>query len=122
MQHTDLNRLIAWYDSLDMRTAFEKLKLALERAGMNQSDLARRLGVTRGTVSNWLKGKRTPSLGHLQQTARILNMSITEILGEEILFAETKPERDMIELLRNLSEEDQQQLIRMARLYAKDAA
>jgi len=75
--------------SQDMRGAFEKLKIALDRAGISQAELARQLGVTRGAVNNWIRGKGTPSLGHLQQTARILNMTMTEILGEEILFAET---------------------------------
>lgn len=101
-----------------MRNALDNLKAALDRSGMSQSELARRLGVTRSTVSNWISGKRTPQLGHLQEAARILNMTITEILGEEILFAETKTERDAIQLLREMSERDREQFLRLMRLAA----
>lgn len=108
--------------SQDMRGAFDKLKEALDKAGISQAELARRLGVTRGAVNNWVRGKGTPSLGHLQETARILNMTITEILGEEILFAETKDERDAIELLRAMTDSDRDHFLRLMRLSADQQA
>ena len=103
-----------------MRNALANLKAALDRAGMTQSELARQLGVERGAVSNWIRGKRTPQLGHLQEAARILNMSLAEILGEEVLFAETKAERDAIQLLREMSSQDREHFIRLMQLAATE--
>ena len=106
------------YASHVMRGDFSKIKDALQRAGMNQSELSRRVGVERATVSAWIRGVRTPSLGHLMKVVEVLNMSLSEILGEEVLLAETKTERTILELLRQLSPEDAAALQRMAQALA----
>lgn len=41
---------------LNMNTVAERLAYALAIRGMTQSELARRAGVTRGTISNVMKG------------------------------------------------------------------
>ena len=51
-----------------------KIKELLEKSNISQSELSRRLGITRGSVSNWVKGKSNPTLDKYQQ--------IIEILGE----------------------------------------
>jgi transcriptional regulator with XRE-family HTH domain len=43
------------------RTFGERLRSALERAGLRQIDLANRLDCTRGMVSQWATGHRTPT-------------------------------------------------------------
>jgi phage repressor protein C with HTH and peptisase S24 domain len=61
---------------LNMKTLAERLRAALEASGMNQSELARRVGVTRGAVSLWLTGQ-TGSLDgqNLVKVAIALNVS-----------------------------------------------
>jgi len=106
------------YNSHVMRADFSKLKAALAKAGMNQSELARRIGVERAAVSKWVTGRATPTLENLQKAAQVLGMSISEILGDEVLLAETKTERDILKALRSMSQEDREALERMAKLYA----
>lgn len=98
---------------------FDNLRIALRKRGMSQSELARRLEVTRTTVSNWCSGQRTPSLANMRAIARALDMSIAEILGQEIILAETKEERDVIEMLRELPPETRTHLISVLRSLAE---
>ena len=104
------------YNSHVMSADFSKLKDALARVGMTQAELARQIGVTRAAVSNWIQGRAAPSLGHLFEIARVLNMTTSEILGDEVLFAETKLERDTIEALREMTEAEREQILRMVKL------
>ncbi len=41
-----------------LKTNYEKAKMLLQEASCSQSAAARRLGVTRGTVTRWMKGTR----------------------------------------------------------------
>ena len=108
------------YTSHVMGSDFSKLKAALKRAGMTQSDLARDIGVTRGAVSMWIGNKATPSLGHLLAISKALNMTISEILGDDAVVAETRDERQLLQTLRDLDEAQRQQLVTMARFLAAE--
>ncbi len=49
------------------------IKIMLAARGMNQSDLADRLGVTRAQVSNWMTGRSGMTLERLDQIAELLH-------------------------------------------------
>ena len=118
MLNSQENTPLFLYASHIMRGDFSKLQAALNSVDMSQAELARRIGVTRAAVSNWIRGHAVPQLGHVLKIAEILDMSVSEILGDEIVFAETKTERELIETLRALSDADRQQLVRMAHFLA----
>ncbi|WP_063801356.1 XRE family transcriptional regulator [Burkholderia ubonensis] len=61
-----------------MKTLADRLRAALVEAKMNQSELARRVGVTRGAVSFWLNGDTTNLAGeNLLKVAFVLSVSPT---------------------------------------------
>ncbi|WP_318826107.1 XRE family transcriptional regulator [Burkholderia thailandensis] len=61
---------------LDMKTLADRLRAALQEAQMNQSELARRVGVTRGAVSFWLTSATTSLAGeNLLKVASALSVS-----------------------------------------------
>lgn len=63
----------------------EKLKQAREKNGMTQAMLAEQLYVTRQAVSRWECGARYPDLLTTRKIARILEVSIDELVsGEEL--------------------------------------
>ena len=63
----------------------EKLKQLREEKGMTQQTLAEKLYVTRQAVSRWECGARYPDLLTAKKIARILNVSVDEMLsGEEL--------------------------------------
>lgn len=56
---------------------------ARERQGMAQSELAERLKVTQGAISQWETGKAKPRADMLIKLAGILNCTVDELLKEE---------------------------------------
>ena len=54
----------------------DRLSLAREHAGMDQPQLARRLGVKLSTVQNWEADRAEPRANKLQMLAGLLNVSM----------------------------------------------
>ena len=70
----------------------KKVKQIREERGMTQQALAEKLYVTRQAVSRWERGARYPELLTAKKIAKILNVSLDELLsGEEL------KEKNMIE-------------------------
>ncbi len=59
------------------------LKLRKEK-GYSQEELAEKLGVTRQTISNWELGSTHPNPEQLKGLSKILNVSIDELLDNDI--------------------------------------
>lgn len=60
----------------------ETLKNVRERAGLEQKDLAERVGVTKSAISGWESGYRRPSATNL---ARLLTVDILQENERDIL-------------------------------------
>jgi len=58
-----------------------RIKLAREREGLSQEDVARRFKVHRAAVSQWENGKTHPSSGKLAELADVLSVSTEWLLG-----------------------------------------
>lgn len=54
----------------------EKLKLLRKKRGINQDVLAEYLGISRGAVSNYESGKRTPNIKDLSKIAKFYNVGL----------------------------------------------
>lgn len=63
-----------------------------------QAEIARMLGVSKPTVTNWIKGVNTPNIELLNQLCRILNISFSEMF-EESPNAYTQPPPDEQQLV-----------------------
>ena len=59
-----------------------RLLLLRKAAGLSQRELARRAGVSNGTISQIEKGKSDPSIGLLKQVLDGLQLSITDFFAE----------------------------------------
>lgn len=78
------------------------LQDALERSGKSQADLARALGVSRGTISRWFKGEGEPeTVERLKQLASELGTSLAALVGEDDAAANEK-ERLLLQAFRRL--------------------
>ena len=60
----------------------DNIKTVRKNRGFTQEDLATRLNVTRQTVSKWEKGYSVPDAELLSRMAEILEVPVTELLGE----------------------------------------
>ncbi len=59
----------------------ERIRALREQAGMTQSDLARRLSITRSSVNAWEMGISAPSTQYLIRLAEIFQVSTDYLLG-----------------------------------------
>lgn len=62
----------------------ENLKTLRKKKGLSQEELATRLHVVRQTVSKWEKNLSVPDADTLIRLAEILELSVSELLGEKI--------------------------------------
>ena len=67
-----------------MEKFHEKLKVLRKKEGLTQQEVADKIGINRGSYSNWEKGKREPSFENLIKLANILNTTTDYLLGRKI--------------------------------------
>ncbi|MBQ4345798.1 MAG: helix-turn-helix transcriptional regulator [Oscillospiraceae bacterium] len=58
-----------------------RLRHALHIRHMSQSELARRCGLEKSTVTQWVKGRNQTSIGTLYKVSCVLNVSIDWLIG-----------------------------------------
>jgi transcriptional regulator with XRE-family HTH domain len=85
-----------------------RIAIAREEAGLNQKELAERLGISQATLSNYEKGKRRVYLPQLQQIAEELGRALDYFL--QPIDPDTEPGKpdsspnEVTELLQIMSE------------------
>jgi transcriptional regulator with XRE-family HTH domain len=62
---------------------FENLIKNIKSSGMEQKQIAEKLGVSPAAVTNWMMKKNTPDIEMLFLICKLLNVSINEMLGQE---------------------------------------
>lgn len=60
---------------------YDKIKLLRENSGMSQSELARKLDVTRSSVNAWEMGLSTPTTHYVVEMAKLFHISTDYLLG-----------------------------------------
>lgn len=68
-----------------IKDAFSKrLKLAIENANINQSELAEKINVHRSTITHYLNGRYEPRRDRVDQFARVLSVSPAWLMGFDV--------------------------------------
>lgn len=62
----------------------EKLLKLRKKFGFSQQELADKLSVTRQTISNWECGQGAPTLDKATELAAIYQLSLNDLVGEEV--------------------------------------
>lgn len=65
-----------------MKNIGERIARKREEAGLNQSELGRRLGLTAQAVQKWESGKSTPRNSKLHDIAAILGTTVSYLVGD----------------------------------------
>lgn len=92
---------------------YDKIKNLRVNSGMNQVQLAKRLGVTKSAVNSWETGTNSPSLSYIIKLAQIFGVSTDYLLGVN--------ERLTVDIT-TLDEEQKQAVIFMIKLFERDNA
>jgi transcriptional regulator with XRE-family HTH domain len=79
--------------TIDTATLTVKIRHAMLQLDINQSELARRAGITRSALTQILSGNRTPSTPALLQIAGALGVSVDFLLGK----SETSQIEDLLQ-------------------------
>ena len=69
--------------------AVERLKEYRKGCNMTTVELAAKMGTTRGTITRWEKGQRSPNVESLKALARVFGVTIDEL----VVGAEEAPEK-----------------------------
>lgn len=56
---------------------------ARKKAGLNQVDAAKALGVTQGAISMWENGRTKPRSAQIVEIAKLYGVTVDELLREE---------------------------------------
>lgn len=97
-------------DTIDPRLQklAEKIRALIGNSAYNQAEIARMVGVTKGTVSKWVTGDRTPTMKNLIDLADALEVDIKELWEGPEAMPSTPEQRMMMDLMKGMSLEQQQ--------------
>ncbi len=84
----------------------EIIQIRRKAMGMNQAELAQKIGVSRNTVAGWETGHSRPDLDTLPTLCGALRISLARFFGRES--KKTEEERRMLELYSSLEEGDRE--------------
>ncbi len=66
------------------KNLIKKIKMAMLKKDINQSDLADKLGITKSVVSNWFIGNRNPKIETLEKIAKVLGTDVNYFLNDDL--------------------------------------
>lgn len=85
----------------------DRVKGRMRAKGYTQEDVAQRISVTKGAVSHYLTGKREPGIQQIKDWARMLDMSLSEFLGDDARFYSDEKQIKAADLIKELPPEKQ---------------
>lgn len=95
------------------------LKKILKDKGWTQGELSRRSGVSRGALSNIISKRRDPSPDTCNQIAEALNLPAEDVMRRaghlEALEPDSAAVRQILEVVRQLNDDDQKEVLKYAR-------
>lgn len=123
---------MAWRDVFS-----NNFKMLLAKAGISQAEVARRIGKDAGTLSRTLKGENAPTLDTVDELAKALGVSASDLIANDVSNVFPQPRLDSDAIIAKLEEvrvtvqeaaslsEDELELVRLYRSChgaCKDAA
>jgi transcriptional regulator with XRE-family HTH domain len=65
----------------DQQVSRRALRNALKTSGLTKTEVARRTGVAKSTLSNWLARHRNPTPANLARLAEVLGVEVTDLVS-----------------------------------------
>ncbi|MBR4711490.1 MAG: helix-turn-helix domain-containing protein [Clostridia bacterium] len=91
----------------ELRTQIiNNLKRIIAVKGIRQKDIADALGVSQGSITNWLSGRNTPDLVTLIRLCRLLDVPLDTVAGSDVAGVPSEEIRRLVPLLSSLSPEE----------------
>lgn len=101
-------------------TFAEILEDSIKLSPYNNAQVAERLGVSKGTVSNWVSGICKPDIDMIIQICILLDVDIYYMIGATLPSGELRPkEQEMLMLFRDMNAEEKLAILNIAHIIAK---
>ena len=98
---------------MDIRETIRKnLKYYLERSPYTQAEIARALGVSKMSVTKWMKGDNSPNIELLEPLCKLLSINITDVFEEHPEPAQTltTDEQQLVTDYRSFNDEGKEKV------------
>lgn len=92
----------------------KQLKRQLRIHEMTQSDLAKRLGVSTQSVTNWCKGAKTPRMDKVDSMCKIFSCRRSDLMEEKSSIPLNNNDKTILDKYHLLNEEGRQRLLERA--------
>lgn len=103
----------------------ENIKKVCALKGIRQVDIAEHMGVSQGSVSNWIKGTNSIDIENLAELCSFLCVSLDQIFGVSPIEPEvslSSSEAELLSLYRGLTKEGQSLVLNTVRTFAGNPA
>jgi len=111
----------------------QRIKAMLAGLGVSQAELSRKMGIPEYMVSNWIRGRSSPSIEQCQRIAAALNIPASDIIDDQpaqppLPFPRGSREQAIVDGINDLDESDKDYVLGMIdrlkrnRTKAEDAA
>ncbi len=91
----------------------ERVRQGLKAKGYIYKDLASVLNVTEGAVSHYLNGAREPSINQVREMAKMLDLSLSELLGDDAVFLSDENQIEAAKIIKELPDDKKAMALRM---------
>ena len=89
----------------------EKIRYFRDKLGLTQTDLAKRLGISRSAVNAWEMSLSSPSLANVFELAQIFHVTVDALLARE--------DRILVDITQ-LSNEERELVLRLIACFQKE--
>lgn len=103
----------------------ENIKKVCALKGIRQVDIAEHMGVSQGSVSNWIKGTNSIDIENLAELCSFLGVSLDQIYGVSPIKPDvslSSSEAELLGLYRSLTKEGQTLVLNTIRTFAGNPA
>ncbi len=97
----------------------DRLKSGLKRKKLVYKDIAEKLNVTEGAVSHYLNRAREPSIDQVKKMAKMVDISVSELLGEDAVFISCSKEIKAAQLIRLMSDDKRDMALKLLETLAE---
>lgn len=94
---------------------YERIAQALDARGVSRAEVGRELKITGQAVTLKLQGKRPVQVEELKVLARWAGMTVAEAVGDDAVVIDVQDEKDLVELFRLMTPDQQQRFLGLAR-------
>lgn len=103
------------------KTIGDNIKTICEMKGIRQIDIAEYMGISQGSVSNWMKGINSIDIENLARLCEFLGVSLNQIYGVDPITPESllsAQESELIHVFRSLNKNGRSMLMSTARAFS----